>query len=231
MPYHILAKPEDIADKVIVVGNPERAKFISNFLDKRKLVNENRGLLTYTGTWNGMRLTIATHGMGGSGAAIVFEELIELGAKILIRLGTTGSIREEINSGDIIVPCSAYHYPGGLFKMYADDVCGVSVPDFSLLERIVSECKKCIVGPVFSSEGFYAERRDLIEKWAKLGALSVEMECATLFTISRIRKVKAGAMLLVNGSLIKGERLIKEETLLDKLENMVLVALRTLAKL
>ena len=235
MPYHILAKPEDIADRAVVVGDPGRAEYLSKFLENTKLVNEHRGLLTYTGEWRGVRVTVSTHGMGGPGAAIIFEELIELGAKVLIRFGTTGGIKRGIKVGDVVIPLAAYHYPGGIFKMYVGDYCAAAVPHFDVVKALVEEAEKegarAWVDPVFSSDGFYAENRELVEKWASMGAVSVEMECATLFMVARLRGVKAGAILLVNGSHVEPvDRLILESTLEEAMERTARIALNAVVR-
>jgi len=223
MPYHILAKKGEVAERAVVVGDPERAKFIAGMLEGAKLVNEHRGLLTYTGEWKGTPVTVATHGMGGPGAAIVFEELIELGAKILVRYGTTGGIRRGVKVGDYIVPVAAYYYHGGLYTEYFGDLSPAPAPSLDVAWRLyIVAGEKGVRAwpyPVVSSDAFYAENKSLVERWASYGPVSVEMECATLFSIGWLRRVKTGALLLVNGSHVEPvDRLILEKTMENRLK-------------
>jgi len=94
-PLHILAKPEDIAPRVITSGDPARVKQLASYLEDARLVNENRGFLVYTGKYKGVDVTVATHMIGAPSAAIVFEELIMLGAKLIVRFGTCGGFLPE----------------------------------------------------------------------------------------------------------------------------------------
>ncbi len=236
MPFHILARSEDVAERAIVVGDPERARFIAQKLSNSQLVNEHRGLLTYTGSWKGKRVTVSTHGMGGAGASIIFEELIQLGVKVLIRLGTTGGIKRGVKIGDIVIPTAAMHPPGGIYGMYAGDNCSSPAPDFQVLKLLVEEAEKAgvklWVAPVFSSDAFYVETEKLAEQWAELGAVSVEMECAALFMVARLRGARAGALLLVNGSLVEDvNRLVLEGKLEKRLNKAVEIVLNTLARI
>jgi len=222
LPYHILSKPEDIASRVVVVGDPGRATFISRLLSDVRLVNDHRGLLTYTGTWKGESITVSTHGMGGPGAAIVFEELIELGARVLIRLGTTGAIKKEVKVGDYVIPSAAHYYHGGFLQEYFGDGCVSASPHYEVLSALVEEARKrgvkFWVSPVWSSDAFYGETPELYSKWASVGAVSVEMECAALFILSLMRGVKAGAILFVNGSNVEPEaRILHKEEASNKM--------------
>ncbi|MFP3160986.1 MAG: nucleoside phosphorylase, partial [Vulcanisaeta sp.] len=115
MPIHIRAGEGDVAERVVIVGDPARARQLSGLLTDVKVVNENRGFITYTGMYEGVRVSVAVHGVGAPSAAIVIEELIKLGAKLIIRLGTTGALRSEIGIGDVIVPTGSAYNPGGIY--------------------------------------------------------------------------------------------------------------------
>ena len=209
-PYHILAKPENVAEKVLAVGDPGRATLISKLLEEPKLVNENRGYLVYTGKWKGERVTVATHGIGAPSAAIVFEELRMLGAKVIIRLGTTGGFRKEIEVGSIVVPVGALYEPGGTIGLYVKGTCFPAIADpeivLKLEEAFKNEGFQVFKGIIASSDAFHGEESASV-KWATIGALSVEMECATLFTLSWLRGFRSGASLLVIDNLATGEYL------------------------
>ncbi|RLE60316.1 MAG: nucleoside phosphorylase [Thermoprotei archaeon] len=234
MPYHILA--DKVAERVIVVGDPNRAKFIAERLEDSKLVNDHRGLLTYNGKWKGVEVTVSTHGMGGPGAAIIFEELIQLGAKVMVRYGTTGGIRRGVKVGDYVIPTAAYYYHGGLYTEYFGDISPAPAPSidvaWKLYQKTLEKGERAWAYPIISSDAFYAENRELVERWASYGPVSVEMECATLFVICTLRRIKSGALLLVNGSHVEPvDRLILEETMEKKLWKGAEIILDTLAEL
>ncbi len=219
-PVHILANKGDIAKSVIVVGDPGRAKLLSNLLENPKLVNENRGFITYTGSYKGTPITIATHGIGSASSAAVFEELRMLGAEIMVRLGTTGAFKEEIKVGDVIVVDGAAHPVGGTIGMYVGtDNCYPASPDIELTYEIYKKLKsilpKVYIGGVFSSDAFYAENPQFVETWLHRNILSVEMECATLFTIARLRGFRAGGVLVVSDNLKTGESVLAKPELLS----------------
>ncbi len=211
MPAHIKASPGDVAKRVVVVGDPKRAEQIAEMLEKPKLVNKNRGFLVYTGEWRGVPVSVAVHGIGAASAAIVFEELNMLGAKVMVRLGTCGAFREDMHIGDYVVVTGAAYMNGGTIGMYlrGEPVSLAAVPDFEVLKSIVDECVakgvKFFLGPVFSSDAFYAEDPEFAKKWKERGYLAVEMECATLFVLGLMRGFKTGAMLVVSDSLVREE--------------------------
>lgn len=221
MPLHI--RVDRVSPRVVAVGDPGRARLIAQMLSSSELVNENRGLLTYKGFWRGFEITVATHGMGGPGAAIVFEELIQAGAKVIVRLGTTGGLSREVEVGDFVIPTAAHYTPGGLFAQYFGGLCASAAPDLTTAWALFSKAQqrgfKVHLGPVVSSDAFYAEDRAVAEKWASLGALTVEMECATLFAIAALRKVRSAALLVVNGHLLEPEkRMVPESEVIERIK-------------
>ncbi len=210
MPLHIKAEPGDIAERVVVSGDPARVKQLASYLENTRLVNENRGYLIFTGTYNGVPVSVATHGIGGPSAAIVFDELKMLGAKLMVRMGTCGAMVPELNVGDIVIPTGASYQVGGTIWWYAPGDCTVAVPDYDVLTRLVEEASKhglkYLVGPVISSDYFYVELKEFARKWTSRGMIAVEMECATLFTLGRVRGFKTGALLVVSDTtLVKKE--------------------------
>ncbi len=208
MPIHIRANPGDVAEKAIIVGDPARARQLADLLVNARIVNENRGFITYTGEYEGVDVSIATHGVGAPSAAIVIEELISLGAKTIIRLGTAGALRREIGIGDVIIPTgSAYNY-GGIYAQYLGGFISYpAIPDHTVLTVLVQSLVRAgikpWIGPVYSSDAFYAEE-DLVNVMGSRGILAVEMETAILFLLGLIRNVKTGAVLIVSNNLTEG---------------------------
>lgn len=205
-PVHIRAKKEDIAENVIAVGDPGRVELLASLLSDAKVVNEHRGLRTVTGYYGKTRVTLATHGIGAASAAIVFEELIMLGAKRIVRLGTTGGIRRDTRLRDIIVATGAAYPQGGCgLGQYMPGICAPTSPHPVLTARIIDSLTrrgvKLKYGPVFSSDAFYAEDATFAEKMEKLGIIGVEMEAATLFALGWMRGVETACVLVVSDVL------------------------------
>ena len=203
--YHIKCKKGDIAKNVIVVGDPGRATLASKMMEDVRLVNENRGLLTYTGRYGDLEVTVATHGMGAPSAAIVTEELLMLGAQNIIRVGTTGAIQPHIDVGDVVVPSGAIPLDGATREYVPEGFC--PVPDFfltkALCEAIDRRGLRKHVGLIATFDLFYAEASSA-ELWRRRNVLSVEMECSTIFVFASTRGLHAGAILAVDGNLVKG---------------------------
>ena len=223
-PQHLTAKPGEVAERVVVVGDPARAKMVSELLQDAKVVSENRALYVYTGYYNGKRVSVAVHGIGGPSAAIVFEELRMLGAKVMVRLGTAGSLRKEIDVTDAVVVSGASYYSGGVLGVYAPNCCLATAPDPWVTVKLYEEAKKAglkvHVGPVISNDAFYAESPDFAEFWAKRGMVAVEMECATLFALGWMRGFKTGALVIIADSLVEPSKkdLLKHEQLAPTME-------------
>lgn len=207
-PVIIRARRGEVAERVIIGGDPARAEQLASLLEDPKLVNSNRGLLTYTGNYRGVPVTVATHGIGGPSSAIVVEELVMLGAKVIIRFGTCGAMVKGLGIGDVIIPTGAAYNQGGLLYQYLkENICMATAPNYEVLNSIVNEVVKSgvkfFVGPVVSSDAFYAEDPEFVKKWTSRGVIAVEMECATVFALSSMRNVKSGAILLVSDSLVE----------------------------
>ncbi|MCD6368657.1 MAG: purine-nucleoside phosphorylase [Thermoproteales archaeon] len=218
-PWHIEARPGDIAEKVLTAGDPGRVAKISTLLDDPLKVSDKRGFLVYTGVYRGCKVSVVAHGIGAPSAAIVFEELHMLGANVIIRLGTCGGLVEHVKLGGIVIPVGALFEAGGTVGIYVKGTCYPAVPEPELVIRLEEAFRKhgfeTYRGIVASSDAFHAEEH-LTPKWRSLKAVAVEMECATLFTLSRLRGFKSGAALMVIDNLATGIALKKEE--IDGLE-------------
>ncbi len=235
-PYHILARPEDIAEKVIVVGDPARVEQVSKLLENPKPVNLHRGFPVYTGTYGGVSVSVACHGIGGPSSAIVFEELRMLGAEIMVRLGTAGGLLPEMETGEIIIPdsaaCSSTY---GVLATYAPGVHLPLAPNYDVIEALVQEARSrglsFRVGAVISNDAFYAESREFAEEWRRRGVIAIEMECAALFGVARIRGFKAGAVLILSNNVVRETPIVTAEKLQENVEKAAKIILEAFKKM
>ena len=212
MTVHIAANPGEIAETVLLPGDPYRAKWAAEtFLDHPELVNEVRGMLGYTGTWNGHRVTIHGSGMGMPSLSIYVNELIrDFGAKTLIRIGSTGAMQPQVALRDVVIAMTATSLSTpsrGILK----ELNYASCADWQLLQGAVAAAEKAgiktHVGGIYSSDTFYHEREDLIEELTRHGVLSVEMETAELYILAARYGVRALSVLTVSDHLVTGAEL------------------------
>ena len=212
MTPHIGAQPDDIAETVLLPGDPRRAQWAAeNFLDDAKLVNEVRGMLGFTGTYKGNPVTIHGSGMGMPSLSIYANELIsQYGAKTLIRIGSCGGMQKHVNVRDVVIAMAATSISTpsrGIFK----EINFAPHADWSLLKAAVaaSEAKGTAthVGGIYSSDVFYDERPDLTEQMTRHGILGVEMEAAELYNLAARHGCRALAILTVSDHLQTGEAL------------------------
>ena len=232
MPIHLRAEPGDYAPAVLLPGDPLRAVRIAReFMDDARQVNGERGLLGYTGTHEGRPVSVQATGMGCPSAAIVIEELIQLGVKRLIRVGTCGGLSSTLAMGDVVVGISAVpadrtalHYTGG--EPHAPTA------DFGVTHGIVHAAKgmdiRPHVGPVASSDTFYDPDTERHRRWAARGVLAVEMEAAALFTVGALKGVQSGCLLIVSDIIVEGEfKRVTDDEMKAAVDRMTRVALAT----
>ncbi|KGK80396.1 purine nucleoside phosphorylase DeoD-type [Thalassobacter stenotrophicus] len=216
MTPHISAQPGDIAETVLMPGDPMRAKWAAEtFLDAPKEVNAVRGMLGYTGTWRGNPVTIHGSGMGMASLSIYANELITTyGAKTLIRIGSTGAMQENVGMRDVILAMTAstVSTPSStIFKELNFAPCA----DFNLLNAAHTAAKAknstVHVGGIYSSDTFYDERPDLNEQMTRHGILAVEMETAELYILAARHRCRALSVLTVSDHLLTHEALPSQE--------------------
>jgi uridine phosphorylase len=203
-PVH-LRPAADLAERVLLPGDPHRALAVAqHLLDGPKMLNHSRGLWGYTGTAaDGEPLTIQATGMGGPSAAIVVEELIALGARRFVRIGTCGGLVEDLSLGDLIAAETVLPADGTSAALGAN---GVLAPDPGMLARLVAAGAR--PATVASSDLFYDPREGESAGWIGRGAIAVEMEAATILRIAGRRGVEAACVLGVSD--VAGRRADRE---------------------
>ena len=232
MPIHIRAEKGEYAEACLLPGDPLRAKYVAEtFLENPEQRNWERGMLGYTGTFDGKPVSVQATGMGCPSAAIVIEELSQLGVKRLLRIGTCGGLQADLKLGDLVVALSAVsadstaiHYVGG--EPHAPTA------DWELVHAAVHAAKELgksvRVGPIVSSDIFYNPDEGQYGRWSDRGILAVEMEAAVLFTLGALRKVKAGCLLTVSDVVVEGEFVrISDDEMKAAVDQMTELALTT----
>ena len=216
MTIHIAAKKKDIADVVLMPGDPLRAKWAANkFLSNVTEVNTVRGMLGYTGTWKSNKVTIHGSGMGMPSLSIYVNELIKhYNAKTLIRIGSAGGMQKKVKLRDVVIAMTASSVATPsttLFKELNFAPCA----DFGLLQNaaMVAKTKKrsIHVGGIYSSDTFYDERSDLNKELTRHGILAVEMETAELYNLALRYKRRALSILTISDHLQTGKALSSKD--------------------
>ena len=214
---HLRAEPGDYAPLVLLPGDPNRATLVASMfdggLDNARLVNDHRLLLGYTGTYNGVPVSVQTSGIGTPSLSIVVEELLRLGATRLIRIGTCGGIGRDLHTGDVVVATAAAPVDGST-RTYLHGDPYAPAPDFELTRALVDAARargvRPGVGPVASVDVFYNPDEDYVTKWRSRGILAFEMEAAALFYLAARSQgsgtgVRAACILTVSDTLAEDE--------------------------
>ncbi|MCL4477514.1 MAG: nucleoside phosphorylase [Deltaproteobacteria bacterium] len=225
--YHLRIKTKDMSKLVIMPGDPHRSRYIADvFLKNVKIINTNRGIDAYTGTYKNKTISVVTSGMGAPSAAIVVEELKRLGVDTIIRTGTCGGVNKCIKPGDMIIPTGAGSMIG--FKR----VYGIhevpSSPDFYVMQKLVSNADKKGIsfhtGPIVTSDSFFSEKSHAKMLESK-GILAMEMECSALFALGIVRHIKTGAVLLSTGNINYAEQVMDTPRIRRSMDIMIEIAL------
>jgi DeoD family purine-nucleoside phosphorylase len=231
MPIHVRANEGDYAEACLLPGDPLRAKYIAEtYLDNPVLRNEERAMYGYTGAFEGRPVSVQATGMGCPSAAIVVEELVQLGVKRLLRVGTCGGLQPDLKLGDLIVAVSAVAADHTAQHLVNEP--HVPTADWELVHSAVHAAKEMgkpvRVGPIVSSDLFYNPDGGQYQRWSDRGVLAVEMEAAVLFTLGALRKVKTGCLLTVSDVVVEGEFVrITDEEMRAAVDQMTQLALRT----
>ena len=208
--YHIGLKEGDVGEYVILPGDPKRCEKIAKYFDDAKLVADRREFITYTGYLNGVKVSVTSTGIGGPSASIAMEELVKVGAKYFIRVGTCGGMDLDVKSGDLVIATGAIRMEG-TSKEYAP-IEFPAVANYDIVTALINSAKKMNspyhVGIVECKDSFYGqhspelmpvnyELQNKWNAWLKLGCLASEMESAALFIVASYLKVKVGSIFLV----------------------------------
>lgn len=232
MSTHIDAKKGEIADSVLLPGDPLRAKWIAEtYFENPVCYNTVRGMLGYTGTFKGKRISVQGTGMGIPSALIYCHELItNFGVKNLIRVGTAGSYRVEVKLRDIVIAMAASSTSGINNSRFINHDYAPTA-NFELFMKAATYAQNHQIpikaGNVLSADEFYDDDYESYKKWADFGVLCVEMEAAGLYTIAAKHNVRALAILTISDSLVS-----QKETTADERESgfktMIDIALHTI---
>lgn len=233
MSIHNEAKQEDIAEKVLLAGDPLRAKHIAeNYLENAVCYNQVRNMLGYTGTYNGKRVSVQGTGMGIPSIAIYVHELINFyNVKTLMRIGTCGSFQDKIKLNTIILAMGA-STDSAFNKRVFDGADFSPIADYYLLKKAqeYAEQKKYshVVGNVMTGDRFYVDENPIeyYKKWIEHGILAVEMESTALYTLGAKYGVETLSVLTVSDNLVTGEHASSDERQ-SAFDNMMELALET----
>ncbi|MBT8257881.1 MAG: purine-nucleoside phosphorylase [Bacteroidia bacterium] len=216
MSVHIEAKKGEIAETILLPGDPLRAKWIAEtFFEDPKCFNTVRNMLGYTGIYQGKKISVMGTGMGVPSISIYSHELItEYGVKNLIRVGSAGSYQAHVKVYDVVLAMAASS-TSGVNELRFGGADYAPTADFDLFMNAVRIARDKNIdvkaGNVLTSDIFYADDFEAYKKWSKFGVLCVEMEAAGLYTVAAQHNVNALAILTISDSLVTGERTTSKE--------------------
>lgn len=198
MQPHLRLKPEDAAKYVLLPGDPERVRHIAKFLKAPQELSCNREYYSICGEYKGIKVLAVSTGIGGTSMGIAVEELKNIGAQVLIRVGSCGALQEGIKLGDIIISSGAVRNDGASVAYIEKGFPAVPHPEvvFALLESAKQQKIPYWCGITRSHDSFYTDEEEAIDEyWTKKGILGADMESAALFVIGALRGLKTGAVL------------------------------------
>jgi uridine phosphorylase len=197
----------DIAPYVLMPGDPGRVERIAGHMDRAEKVADYRGFVTYTGEAGGVGISSCSTGIGCPSAAIAVEELINVGAETLVRVGTTGSLQPGLDSGDIVVATAAVREEG-TSRIYVP-VGYPAAASFDVTLALMDAAGELGIdvhpGIVISTDAYYGGNDEALRKYGTANVLSIEMEASTVFTLAALRGKRAGAIMVVDGNLTEGK--------------------------
>ncbi len=202
---HVRAPEGALAPIVLLPGDPDRATLVAEqFLEGAERYNSYRHLYGYTGTYRGVRVSVQATGMGSPSVAIVVEELVRLGAKTLVRIGTSGVVGAGIEPGDLIVATGSVPNEGTT-RQYLGAEPYSAVPDFDVTAALAASARRVRaathVGLIQTEDAFYATSAASVPPLAAKGVLALEMEASALFTLGKLRGARTGCILVASNRI------------------------------
>ncbi len=231
---HINAAPGDFADTVLMPGDPLRAKYIANtYLENVRQVNDVRNMFGYTGTYKGREISVMGHGMGIPSVSIYAKELItDYGVKSLIRVGSCGAVRDDVNVRDVVIGMGA-STDSKVNRMRFNDHDFAALADFELTQHAVAAAKAknvpVKVGNIFSADLFYNPQTEMAEMLKRYGIVGVEMEAAGLYGVAAEFGARAMTICTVSDHILKGDSLSSADRQ-TTFDDMMLIALDTVLR-
>jgi len=231
---HINAAPGDFADTVLMPGDPLRAKYIADtYLENVRQVNDVRNMFGYTGTYKGREISVMGHGMGIPSVSIYAKELItDYGVKSLIRVGSCGAVRDDVNVRDVVIGMGA-STDSKVNRMRFNDHDFAAIADFELTQHAVAAAKAknvpVKVGNIFSADLFYNPQTDMAEMLKRYGIVGVEMEAAGLYGVAAEFGARALTICPVSDHILKGDSLSSADRQ-TTFDDMMLIALDTVLR-
>lgn len=241
--YHIQVAPGEVGRYVIMPGDPKRCAKIAEYFENPVLIADNREYVTYTGTLDGVKVSVTSTGIGGPSAAIAMEELYRCGADTFVRIGTCGGMQPEVKSGDVVIATGAIRMEGTSREFAPMEF--PAVADLTVTNALVDAAKQkgypFHAGVVQCKDSFYGQHEpetkpvsyELINKWEawkRLGCLASEMESAALFVVASYLHVRAGSCFLVVANQER-EKLGLENPVVHDTDMAIQVAVEAIRKL
>lgn len=225
---HIRAEPGDVAPIVLLPGDPDRATLVAeNFLEDARPYTSYRRLYGYTGSYRGVAMSVQATGMGCPSLAIVTEELIRLGATTLVRIGTSGTVSEQVSPGDLIV-ANASIANEGTSRQYLQGREFSASADFAVTQALARAANEAArpshVGLIRTDDAFYAVDHEEVTALRSLGVLGIEMEASALFLLGAMRGVRTGCMLAASNR-IGDSSFVAESVLTEAINDMITATL------
>ena len=237
--YHIALSPGEIGEYVLLPGDPARSDIAAKYLDDAQLMANNREHRTFTGYYKGVKISVTSTGMGCPSAAIAAEELIRIGAKNLIRIGSSAALDPRVNIGDLMISVGAMKNEG-TSKFYVPDSFP-AVPDLELTQMLINTAKELTEGTDFnvftgitsSDDAFYGETPEFLDKLRSYKTMNLDMESSALFTIAHLRGVRAATINGTSGNLSNADVIYtkKNERLYEAWEKEIQVVLETIYRM
>ena len=241
--YHIQVAPGEVGRYVIMPGDPKRCAKIAEYFENPVLIADNREYVTYTGTLDGVKVSVSSTGIGGPSAAIAMEELYRCGADTFVRIGTCGGMQPEVKSGEVVIATGAIRMEGTSREFAPMEF--PAVADLTVTNALVDAAKQkgypFHAGVVQCKDSFYGQHEpetkpvsyELINKWEawkRLGCLASEMESAALFVVASYLHVRAGSCFLVVANQER-EKLGLENPVVHDTDMAIQVAVEAIRKL